>query len=193
MTTLWTIQTWRWLVGAYFWMPLFLRAAVHLGQDYEANLRALEQCGTLIPWNWKTDQWTERSHWCQQDKIQRCHVDVDKLVVWKGSSDHQRQNLRPFRLCSLCGKVRILLNPGREKWMGIGKQPLSRICIESTECRRSSSGKFYQKSPQWESSIRFNRWWENCSVNQRTSMEGSSSSQCWTTLYGMQKEMMNYV
>ena len=34
---------------------------------------------------------------------------------------------------------------------------------------------------------------ENYSVNQRTSQAGSSSCQCSTTLYGMQKEMMNYV
>ena len=37
-----------------------------------------------------------------------------------------------------------------------------------------------------ESSVRFNRWWENYCVNQRTSQAGSSSCQCLTTLYVMQ-------
>ena len=40
-----------------------LRAAVHLGQDYEVNLRhSLEQCGTVIPRNWKTDQRTKKKY-----------------------------------------------------------------------------------------------------------------------------------
>ena len=50
----------------------------------------------------------------------------------------------------------------------------------------NSSGRFSQDSVHWESSIRFNRWWENYSVNQRTSQAGSSSRQCLTTLSGMQ-------
>ena len=33
----------------------------------------------------------------------------------------------------------------------------------------------------------------NYIVNQRTSQAGSSSCQCLTTFYGMQKAMMNYV
>ena len=57
----------------------------------------------------------------------------------------------------------------------------------------NSSGRFSQDPLQWESSIRFNRRCENYSVNQRTSQAGSSSYQCLTTLYWMQKEMMKYV
>ena len=39
----------------------------------------------------------------------------------------------------------------------------------------NSSGRISQDSPQWEFSIRFNRWWENDSVNARTSQAGTSS------------------
>ena len=53
-----------------------LRAAVHLGQDCEVNLRFV--------------------------KNQRCHVDVDKLIVQQSLPVHQRQNLRLLRLCTLC-------------------------------------------------------------------------------------------
>ena len=61
-------------------------------------------CGTVIPWNWNTDQWTTGNHWCKQCRFQRCYVDVDKLSVWKCLSDYQRQNLRLLRLCGLRGK-----------------------------------------------------------------------------------------
>ena len=49
-----------------------LQATVHLGQDYEANLRfvkksSLEYCGTVVQWKWKTDQWTNRNHWCERN------------------------------------------------------------------------------------------------------------------------------
>ena len=55
----------------------------------------------------------------------------------------------------------------------------------------NSSGRFSHDSLQWESSMRFKRWWENYSVNLSTSKAGTSSCQCLTTLYEMQKEMMN--
>ena len=69
---------------------------------------SLEQCGTVIPLNLKTDKWTTRNHWCKQYRFPRCYVDVDKLIVWKGLPDHQRQSLRLLLLCALCGK--------KEKW-----------------------------------------------------------------------------
>ena len=51
----------------------------------------------------------------------------------------------------------------------------------------NSSGRFSQDS-LWESSVKFNRWWENYSVNQRTSHAGSSLCQCLTTFHGMQRK-----
>ena len=89
---------------------------------------SLEQCGTAIPWNWKTDQWTRRSHWGKHNKFQRIYVDVDKLIVWKGLSVHQRHNLRLLRLCALRGKNGRWSCYGLEEqnWMVFGKQSLQR-------------------------------------------------------------------
>ena len=84
-----------------------LRAAVHFGQDNEAKLRymknhLLEQCETVIQWIWKTDQWTNRDHWCTHDRVQRTYVDVHKLLVRSSLSVHQRQSPPLLRLCTLC-------------------------------------------------------------------------------------------
>ena len=69
----------------------------------------------------------------------------------------------------------------------------SRIWIESTECRRSSSGKYSQESQRWASSRRFKVWWETDSVNLSTWKTGSSSCQRTTTLNGKQKEIQKDV
>ena len=45
----------------------------------------------------------KRNHWCKHNLIQRFYVDVDKLIVQQGLSDHQRQTLLLLRLCTLCG------------------------------------------------------------------------------------------
>ena len=58
-----------------------LRAAVHLGQDHEANLR----CMTNNLWN-SVDQFFRETG--KQQSL----------------SDHQRENLRLLRLCALRGK-----------------------------------------------------------------------------------------
>ena len=77
---------------------------------------SLEQCRTSIQWNWKTDQWTNRDHWCEHYSIQRTYVDVDKLTVQPSFSVLQCQNLRLLRLCTLCGKWEmILVRPGKNK------------------------------------------------------------------------------
>ena len=49
-----------------------LQAAVHLGQDYEVNLRLVknhlwEVCETVFQINWKTYQQSDRYHWCDHD------------------------------------------------------------------------------------------------------------------------------
>ena len=66
---------------------------------------SLVECGTVIQWKWKTDQWTNRDHWCKHNSFHRTHVDVGKLIVQQSLSDHQRQNLRVLRLCALCMKM----------------------------------------------------------------------------------------
>ena len=89
----------------------------------------------------------------------------------------------PPTLCSVWEKWEmILLPPGRAKLNG------SRIWIESTECPRSSSGKYSQESQRWASSRRFKVWWETHSVNLISSKTRSFSCQCTTTLNGKQKE-----
>ena len=97
-------------------------------------------------------------------------------------------------LCSVWEKWEtILLNPARSKFSGIRTTIISANWIELMDNLWNSSGRFSQDSLQWQSSFRFNRCWENYSVNQRTSQAGSSSCQCLTTLCGLHKEMMNYV
>ena len=105
--TLWMIWTWKWLLGAYFWMPLFEQQFI-----LHKTVRWIYDTWRIIfgtvwdsyPRNWKTVQLTKRNHWCKHKRPQRCHVDVDKLIMRKGSSDHQRQNLRLLRLCAV-GKM----------------------------------------------------------------------------------------
>ena len=93
----WMTRTRVWLFWGIF-LNATLRAAVHLGQDHEANLRYVKD----NLWNSVGQLFhiTGVSTWVSK----RCHVDVDKLIVWKGLSDHQRQNLRLLRLCALCWK-----------------------------------------------------------------------------------------
>ena len=86
-----------------------LRAAVHLGQDHEANLRYVKNnfrnsVGQLFNETGETDQWTERDHWCKHNyRFQRCHG-CRKLFVQPSLSNHPRQSLCLLRLCALCGK-----------------------------------------------------------------------------------------
>ena len=54
----------------------------------------------------------------------------------------------------------ILLQLGRAKLNCIRKTITSRIWIESTVCRRSSSGKYSKESQRWASSRRFKVQWE---------------------------------
>ena len=115
---------------------------------------SLEQCGTVVQWKWETDQWTKRNHWCKHQRFPRCCVDVDKLVELI-SSPTPKPTATPT-LCSVWEKWEmILLRPGRAKLNGFRKTITSRIWIESTECRRSSSGKYSQESWRWASSRRF--------------------------------------
>ena len=104
---LWMNWTWIWLFGAYF-LNATLPAAVHRTRQWSEFTKrkesSVEQCRTGIQWNWKTDQWTNRDHWCKEDWFQRTWVDVDKLIVQPSLSVHQRHNLRLLRLCTLCGK-----------------------------------------------------------------------------------------
>ena len=112
------------------------------------------------------------------------------LLCSKAYQITNAKRLRLLRLRALCGKNGIwsCWQPGRAKSNGTRKTITSRIWIESTACRPSSSGQYSQESQRWASSRRFKVQWEPCSVNPSTSMTGSSSCQCTTTLRGEQKE-----
>ena len=148
MTTLWMIWTWIWLFEAYFWIPLFEQQFILDGECTTREEESLEQCGTVLPWNWKTDQWTKRNHRCEHYRSQRWYVDVDKFIVWKA---YRITNAKTYVFSdSVWWKWEmILLRPGRAKLNGIRKTITSRIWIESTACRRSSSGKYSLEQRYW--------------------------------------------
>ena len=112
---------------------------------------------------------------------------IDKLIAQSSLSTFHCQSLRLLRICALFGK-----DGRRSCWileeqnsMVFGQQLFQRFKTELMDNLWNSSGRFSQDSLRWESSIRFNRWWENYSVDQRTSQAGSSSCQCFfSTLCG---------
>ena len=114
-----------------------LQAAVHLGQDHEANFRD-DQCGTVISRIWKTDQWTKSNHWYKNYDFQDATW-MSTSLLWEKAYPKPTSSptLYPEK-----GKWKmILLQPGGAKLTGFRNTITSRIWIESTECRRSSSGK----------------------------------------------------
>ena len=117
-------------------------------------------------------------------------MDVDKLIVQPNLSYHPRKKPTSSpTLCSVWEKWDMIpLRPGRAKLNGIRTTITSRIWIESSACRRSSSGKYSQESQRWPSSRSFKVQWETYSVNLSSSKTGSSSCQCTTTLHGEKKE-----
>ena len=94
-----------------------LQAAVHLGQDYEANLRFVRN----HLWNSVGQLFNETGKLIsEQTEIAGVNtIDFEELT-WMSTSllcsqaDHQRQNLLLLRLCALCGKTWevILLQSG---------------------------------------------------------------------------------
>ena len=99
MTTLWMIWTWIWLLG-------------HISECHSsssANLRYVKNnlwnsVGLLFHVIGKLISEQKEITGVISIGFERCHVDVDKLIVSKGLSDHQRPNLRLLRLCALCGE-----------------------------------------------------------------------------------------
>ena len=193
MTTIWMIRTWLWPFGHVSGWHSSSNSSSWTRLWGEFTIReesSLEQCGTVIPWNWKTDQWSKWNHWKKDCWFPRCHVDVDKLIVRKCLSAHQRQKptFSPTQ-CFVWWKWEMIqLQLGRTKLNGIRRTITSKNWIASRACRRDSSGKYSQESQRWASSRRFNIWWETYTVNLSTSTTGSSSCQCTTTLFGEKKE-----
>ena len=125
-----------------------LRAAVHLGQDREANLRyvknhfwnSVDSCSMKMR-SWSANKKKTLVKAQSISKIVRrcrqacCAVRLIRSPTPKPSSSPT--------LCSVRGKWEmILLQPGGAKLNGLRKTITSRIWIESMVCRRSSSGRF---------------------------------------------------
>ena len=66
-------------------MNTTLRAALHLGKDYDTNLRckelSMENNRTAFQGNRKADQWSDKNHWHKPDQFPRFKVGIDKLIA----------------------------------------------------------------------------------------------------------------
>ena len=74
------LATWR------IFMNTTLRASVHLGKDYEANLRYVEHhlwktAGQLFEGNKKVGQLSDRNRWHKRDQFPRFEAGIDKLIA----------------------------------------------------------------------------------------------------------------
>ena len=87
-------------------MNTTLRAAVHLGKDYDTNLRFVEQENNRTPFqgNRKADEWSDRNHWHKPDQFPRFKAGIDKLHAQSSLSIFHCQGLCLLRLCALPGK-----------------------------------------------------------------------------------------
>ena len=139
-----------------------LRAAVHLGQDYEANLRYVKShlwssVGLLFRKTGKLISEQKEITGIKDYRFPRSHVDADQLIMWKGSSDHQRQNLRLLRLCALCGK--------NERWSYCDLEDQNNIVFGKQSLQVYESNRWYangvrvehfpRNQQRWASSRRF--------------------------------------
>ena len=186
---------------AIWWMFMntTLRAAVHLGKDYEANLGffkdlSLENNRTAFQGNRKADQWSDRNHWHNPDQFPRFKVGINNLIAQSSKPICHCQGLCLLWLCALLGKI------GKQScWileeansMVFGQRLIQRIESNWWTTYGIRVQDFpsihHSGNPQWDSTDD-----RKITVNQRTSQAGSSSCQCSATLYGMQKEMMKCV
>ena len=90
-------------------MNITLRAAVHLGKDYDANFRYVKNhfrttAGQLFQGNRKAGQWSDRNRWHKRDWFPRFEVDVDKLVAQLSLSIFYCQSLRVLHFCTRFGQ-----------------------------------------------------------------------------------------
>ena len=94
MTTLWMIWTWMWSFGTY--LNFILRAAIHLGQDFEENLRYVKN----NLWTSNTYQITNAKTYVFSDSV-RCvgKMGDDLIAPWKSklntfySGNHQFKDM----------------------------------------------------------------------------------------------------
>ena len=122
---------------------------------------SLEHCGTAFQGNKEAGQWSDQplaQAWlisriwggCRQA---HCTVELINIPLPKPTSSPT--------LYSVWEKWEMtFLQPARAKFNGV-TTIISKIWVDLMDNLWNSSGRFYQDPPRWESSIRFNRWWEN--------------------------------
>ena len=175
-------------------MNTTLRAAVHLGKDYDTNLRFVKN------YLWKTTgQLVRETEKLISGQTETTGKSWSIFKIWGGYrqaycavelvNNSLPKSMHSPILYSVWERWEtILLNPGRSKFNGIRTTIASANWIELMDNLWNSSGRFSQDSLQWESWIRFNRRWEKYSVDQRISQARSCSCQSLTTLYGMPRK-----
>ena len=164
---LWKIWMWTWLFGKYSWIPLFgqqFKSRERLWHEFEICIElSLENNRTAFQGNRRADQWSDRNHWHEPHQFPRFKVGIEQAYCTVELINLPLpRSMSSTTLCSVWEKWEtILLNPGRSKFNGIQTTIASANQIELMDSQWNSSGRFFQDSPQWESSMRFNRWWEN--------------------------------
>ena len=110
-----------------------LRAAVHLGQDHDANLL----CVKNHLWNSVGQLFNETGNLVSEQKeitgvstfgFQDATWMSTSLLCEKALAVHQRRNLRLLRLCAMCSaREMVPLRPGRARLRGTQKPTSSAI------------------------------------------------------------------
>ena len=120
-----------------FWcilMSVTLHAAVHLGQDYTENLRSTKnQPLKSVRHLFQTTERLITDQRADHAWLEAANVERNNSVVWESCSDCEFQDLRIFQLSQS--------KPGKTGSNGFWKHASSKIWIESTGSRLSSSGK----------------------------------------------------
>ena len=192
MTTLWMIWTCIWPFGAYFWIPLFEQQFIM----HKTTRRIYDAWRIIFGTVWdrysmKLENWS-----VNKKKSLVLSTAGFKDATWMSTSLlHSRAYQYSIaKVYVLSGSVLCLGKMGDdpvESWKSKIQWYSDNIYFKDLNRIDGQPLAFEWKI--CESSMRFNRWWENYSGNQRISQAGSFSCQCLTTLYGMQKKMMNCV
>ena len=195
LAILWKIWIWIWRFGEYSWIPLFEQQFIsEKAMTRIWDLLSLEINGTAFRETEKLISGQTKTTGLSLINFQDLRWVSTSLLHFR-AYQYATVKVYVFSDSVLCLEKweKILFNPGSNKVNGIRTTIISANWIEVMDNLWNSSGRLSKDSLQWEFSMRFNRWWENYSVNQRTSQAGSSSCQCLTTLYWMQKEIVNCV
>ena len=167
LAILWKIWMWIWLSGECYEYLSSSSGSPRKWIWHEFKIckeTSLENSGAAFQGNKQAGQWLiSKIRGVYRQAF--CTVELLNIALPKPTSSPTLYSVRDRWEA-------ILSNLGRSKFNGIRTTILSKNWIELMDNLWNSSGRFPQDSLQCESSIRFNRWWENYSVNQRTSQAG---------------------